>query len=415
MTSFSICSFGCRVNQSEAFGWAEALQARGLRPAAEPGRGDWLIVNTCTLTARADRDAFKLIRRAARENPAARILVTGCLAERAAEEMAGLPGVWKVLPNANKERLAEAIPLEAAGGEPAPPAVRPRARGFLKVQDGCDRACAFCIIPSVRGRARSLPLGEAAAAVADLGGRGYREVVLSGIHLSSYGRDLEPRAGLADLLAALPPAPEGPWIRLSSLDPRLLGDDLLAALVRGPRVRPHFHFSLQHGSDAVLAAMGRAPEAEANEALLFRLAEAAPEAALGADIMVGFPGETSDDFRRTAALIERAPLAYVHVFAYSPRPGTPAALRPQIDGSVRKQRAVRLRALSRDKSRAFRARFEGRVLDGIAIASGENGAEVLTANGIEVAAAGPRPIRGQAVRVRITAAGGEKARGELVS
>jgi threonylcarbamoyladenosine tRNA methylthiotransferase MtaB len=161
--------------------------------------------------------------------------------------------------------------------------------------------------------------------------------------------------------------------------------------------------------------MGRAPQAEANEALLGRLAEAFPEAALGADIMVGFPGETSEDFDRTAALIERAPLAYVHVFAYSPRPGTPAAARPPIEGPVRKQRAVRLRALSREKSRAFRARFEGRVLDGIAIAPAESGAEVLTGNGIEVVAAGPRPIRGREVRVRITAVGGEKARGELVA
>ncbi len=413
MTSFSIRSFGCRVNQAEAFGWAEALQARGLRPAPAPDRGDWLIVNTCTLTARADRDAFKLIRRASRDNPSARILVTGCLAERAPDKLAGLPGVWKVLPNGSKEALAEAIPSEAIGA--AAPAARPRARGFLKVQDGCDRACAFCIIPSVRGRSRSLPVGKAAAAVADLAGRGYREVVLAGIHLGSYGRDLEPRAGLAELLSALPPPPAGPWIRLSSLDPRLFDDHLMKALVGAPRLRPHFHLSLQHGSDAVLAAMGRAPQAEANEALLFRLAGAFPEAALGADIMVGFPGETAEDFNRTVALIERAPLAYVHVFAYSPRPGTPAASRPPVDGSLRKQRAVRLRALSREKSRAFRARFEGRVLDGIAIAPAESGAEVLTGNGIEVAAAGPRPIRGREVRVRITAAGGEKARGELVA
>ncbi len=414
MTSFSICSFGCRVNQAEAFRWAESLQARGLRPAGEPGQGDWLIVNTCTLTARADRDAFKLIRRAARENPSARIVITGCLAERAANELAGLPGVWKIVPNAGKEELADGIPAVAAGTAPEPPAQRPRARAFLKVQDGCDRACSFCIIPSVRGRARSLPIGKAAEAVAGFRDRGYHEVVLSGIHLSSYGRDFEPRAGLADLLAALQSAPEGPWLRLSSLDPRMVTDGLFAALASGPRIRPHFHLSLQHGSDAALAAMGRAPEAAANEARLFRLSEAVPDAALGADIMVGFPGETSEDFRRTAAMIERSPLAYVHVFAYSPRPGTPAASRPQVDGSIRKQRAVRLRALSREKNRAFRARFEGRVLDGIAIVPKPGGAAVLTGNAIEVEAAGPPPAKGQAVRVRITAAGAERARGVLL-
>jgi len=414
MTSFSIHSFGCRVNQAEAFRWAESLQARGLRPAVTPDGGDWLIVNTCTLTARADRDAFKLIRRAARQNPAARIVVTGCLAERAAGELAGLPGVWKVLSNADKEDLADEIPGPAE--RPAPEAApgRPRARAFLKVQDGCDRACAFCIIPSVRGGARSLPPEKAAAALAGFQARGYKEVVLTGIHLSSYGRDLEPRLGLADLLAGLQAAPGGPWLRLSSLDPRLVSGDLVAALAAGPRIRPHFHLSLQHGSDGVLAAMGRAPAAAANAALLARLAEAAPEAALGADIMVGFPGESAEDFRLTMDMVERSPLAYVHVFAFSPRPGTPAASRPQIDGSVRRQRAVRLRALSGEKSRAFRARFEGRVLDGIAIAAREGGAEVLTANAIEVEAAGPRPAKGQAVRVRISQAGDERARGVLL-
>jgi threonylcarbamoyladenosine tRNA methylthiotransferase MtaB len=415
MTSFSIHSFGCRVNQAEAFQWAEAFQARGLRQAAERGGGaDWVVVNTCTLTARADRDAFKFIRRAARENPSARIVVTGCLAERAAGDLTGLPGVWKVVPNGGKDGLADEILAGCPCPAPEFPAVRPRARAFLKVQDGCDQSCAFCVIPSVRGRGRSLAVGLVADAVGSLYARGYREVVLSGIHLSSYGRDLEPRIGLPDLLAALRAAPDGPWIRLSSLDPRLLTPELIEALANAPRIQPHFHLSLQHGSDAVLEAMGRAPAAAANEAWLRRLSEAVPDAALGADILVGFPGETSEDFQRTAALIERSPLAYVHVFAYSPRPGTPAAGRPQIDGAMRKQRAVRLRALSREKSRDFRARFVGRVLDGIAITPNPEGAVVLSGNSIEVEAAGPRPARGQAVRVRITAAGVDRAQGELL-
>ncbi|MDD8024969.1 MAG: MiaB/RimO family radical SAM methylthiotransferase [Acidobacteriota bacterium] len=415
MTSFSIRNFGCRVNRAEAFAWAEAFQARGLRPPAEPGREDLVVVNTCTLTARADRDAFKFIRRTARENPSARIVVTGCLAERAADDLARLDGVWRVVPNSGKDGLTEAALAGWPSAMPAAPASRPRARAFLKIQDGCDRACAFCVIPSVRGRGRSLAADRVADSVAGLYARGYREVVLSGIHLSSYGRDLEPRTSLAELLGVLRAASEGPWIRLSSLDPRLITPELVDILASGPRIRPQFHLSLQHGSNAVLKAMGRAPAAEENEGLLARLAAAVPEAALGADIMAGFPGETADDFRRTFAMIERSPLAYIHVFAFSPRPGTAAASRTQVDGSVRKQRAVRLRALSREKSRAFRTRFEGRVLDGIAIRPRPDGADVLTGNAIDVEAFGGRPVRGEAVRVRITETGGERARGELLS
>ncbi|MCX6558882.1 MAG: MiaB/RimO family radical SAM methylthiotransferase [Candidatus Aminicenantes bacterium] len=414
MTSFSIRNFGCRVNQAEAFAWADDFQARGLRPAGASSPGDIVVVNTCTLTARADRDALKFIRRMARENPAARIVVTGCLAERSAAELTCLPGVWKIVPNADKDRLADAALAGRPDTQPADPPARLRARAFLKIQDGCDRACAFCIIPSVRGGSRSVAPGRVLESVSRVADRGYREVVLSGIHLSSYGRDLEPRTSLADLLTVLQAGGGGPWIRMSSFDPRLMSPELIAVLAAGPWVRPHFHLSLQHGANAVLKAMGRSPAAEENETLLNQLAAAVPEAALGADILVGFPGETAEDFRRTAELIERSPLAYVHVFAFSPRPGTAAAARPQVDGSVRKQRAVRLRALSAEKNLAFRARFLGRVLDGIAIRPTEAGAEVLTGNAIDVEASGPRPAKGEAVRVRIVAVDESGTRGEIL-
>jgi threonylcarbamoyladenosine tRNA methylthiotransferase MtaB len=415
MTFFSIRNFGCRVNQAEAFAWAEDFQGRGLRPAAEPGRGDLVVVNTCTLTARADREALKFIRKTAADSPGSRIVVTGCLAERAADDLARMPGVWRIIPNAEKEGLTEAALYGWPGSGPEVSAARPRARAFLKIQDGCDRACAYCIIPSVRGRSRSTPPERVREAVAGLAARGYREVVLSGIHLSSYGRDLEPRASLAGLLAGLQAGGDGPWLRLSSLDPRLVPAVLLSALASSRRLQPHFHLSLQHGSDAVLAAMRRAPAAAENEALLGRIEAAVPEAAIGADILVGFPGETPDDFQRTMDMVERSPLTYVHVFAFSPRPGTPAAAMPQVDGAVRKQRAVRLRALSRRKSAAFRRRFLGRVLDGIVIKAAPDGAEVLTGNAIEVEAAGPCPARGEDARVRITAVDGERARGKVVS
>ena len=376
-----------------------------MRPAAEPGRGDLVVVNTCTLTARADRDALKFIRRTAAATRGRASSSPAALAERAADELARMPGVWRIIPNAGKEGLAEAAlagwPRDRDGGA----AVRPRARAFLKIQDGCDRACAYLhhSFASAAGAAASLP---SAIGTPWPGWRpaGYREVVLSGIHLGSYGRDLEPRTSLAGLLAGLEARDEGPWLRLSSLDPRLVTADFLAALASHRRLRPHFHLSLQHGSDAVLAAMGRAPAAADNEALLGRFAAAFPEAAIGADILVGFPGETADDFQQTVDMVERSPLTYVHVFAFSPRPGTPAAAMPQVDGAVRKQRAVRLRAVSRRKSAAFRSRFLGRVLDGIVIKAGPDGAEVLTGNAIEVEASGRIPARGEDVRVRITAA-----------
>lgn len=415
MTSFSIRNFGCRVNQAEAFAWAEAFQGRGLRPTAESGRGDLVVVNTCTLTARADRDALKCIRRTAADNPGARLIVTGCLAERAPDELARMPGVWRIIPNSGKESLVEDVLAGFSWSPPESRSVRPRARAFLKIQDGCDLACAYCIIPSVRGRSRSVPPERVSDAVAGLAARGYREVVLTGIHLGSYGRDLEPRASLAGLLAGLEACDEGPWLRLSSLDPRLVTAGFLAGLASRRRLRPHFHLSLQHGSDAVLKAMGRAPAAADNEALLGRFAAAFPEAAIGADILVGFPGETADDFQRTVDMVERSPLTYVHVFAFSPRPGTPAAAMPQVDGAVRKQRAVRLRAVSRRKSAAFRSRFLGRVLEGIVIKAAPDGAEVLTGNAIEVEASGCIPPRGEEARIRITALDGERARGEIVT
>jgi len=376
MPSFSIQNFGCRVNQAEAFAWAEAFRDRGLRLEDDPGRSDLVLVNACTLTGRADRDVRRFVERVSRRNPGAGLVVTGCLAEGTREELAGMPQVRLVLANREKHRLTEEVMALAGGpeagaaaGEAAPAAVPYRSRGLLKVQDGCDHSCTFCIIPSMRGRSTSVGPAEVLAGVKALVGLGYREVVLAGIHLSSYGEDLDPKGSLLDLLREVEEVPGLGRVRLSSLDPRRTDRALLDHVAGNPKVCQHFHLSLQHDSARVLREMGRAAEAGAHEALLAGIKERSPEAALGADIIVGFPGETEDDFARLEDFLRRSPLTYVHVFSYSPRPGTPAAARPQLPSRVKRERAEALRWLSAEKNRRFQRSFIGRELEGVAIRS----------------------------------------------
>jgi len=441
MTSFSIRNFGCRVNQAEAFDWAAVLQEHGLTLNGLPEDGGLIIVNTCTVTARADRDVRKFIRRAAREHPGSRIVVTGCLAERSPAGLAGMPGVWKVLSNREKaglpgEILKDLALLPAVAGPPPP---RFRARAFLKVQDGCDMSCGFCIIPSVRGASASVPLATTVDRVREWASRGYAEIVLTGIHLCSYGRDLVPRSSLLDLLRALDAAPGAFDLRLSSLDPRLMPAQLVDHLTAAKRIRPHFHLSLQHASPPLLRAMGRASTPAEYEALLDKLSRGRPEAALGADVIVGFPGETESDFAALADFVERSPLTYLHVFPYSPRPGTAAGApgfaggsdsaldhdsnawsstaaegRACVDPAVKARRAARLRAAARRKDFEFRRRFLGRDLDGLVIQPAADGAEILTANGIEVTVPGRPSPKGEPVRVRITDVTEGFTAGELI-
>jgi threonylcarbamoyladenosine tRNA methylthiotransferase MtaB len=379
MTSFAVRSFGCRVNQAEAFGWVEELRKGGLRLEEDPGRGDYLLVNSCTLTGRADRDVRRFIQRAARDNPRARIVVAGCFSGRASDELRRLPGVWLVVPNDAKRGLAARV-IEAAGGRKdgtadAAGAVPFRARAFLKAQDGCDFICAYCVIPGVRGKSVSVAGDEVIGRVRELVGDGYREIVLAGIHLGSYGRDLEPRSSLRGLLERIEAVEGLGRVRLSSLDPRFCDEPLAAHIAASPRVAPHFHLSLQSGSARTLRAMGRGSSPESYMDILTDLRRRAPDAALGADIIVGFPGETDDDFERTRGFLERSPLTYFHVFPFSPREGTPAAEMEPVDGAIKAARADLLRDLSRAKDLAFRAGFVGRELEAVVITKKGRGSE----------------------------------------
>ena len=432
MLSFSVRNFGCRVNQAEAFAWADSFRERGFRLDEDWGRSDVVVVNSCTLTGRAERDVRKFIRAVHRRNPGTKIVVTGCYAERAPGEIAGLPGVVSVLPQSAKEGLAgrvmtlgglRAIPEGAgAAGRVAGPDLHGeigrdgslRARGYLKIQDGCDNRCAYCIIPSVRGRSRSVRPEDAAAAVRDLAGRGFREIVLAGIHLSSYGEDLDPRDSLLGLLGRLGDAAGPARLRLSSLDPRKTDTGLLTRVAGDERICPHVHLSLQHASRRILGLMGRAVEAGTYDGMLGEMARLAPEAAVGADIMVGFPGETEADFEELRRFVERSPLTYAHVFSYSPRPGTPAAIRPRIAAGVVTERAKSLRRLSAMKGFRFRRRSLGRELEAVVIDKSEQGAEVLTGNFIRVLVPScPAPER-EFVRVSIRRVLPRRTEGEIV-
>jgi threonylcarbamoyladenosine tRNA methylthiotransferase MtaB len=413
MSSFAIQNFGCRVNQAEAFAWAEAFRNGGLRFDEHWGRSDLVLINSCTLTSRADQDVKKFIKKISRENPQARLVVTGCYAEGAREEIEKIPQVLLVLPNSEKrglpERVLSLIGRPATGGRPAAAEEAPfRSRALIKVQDGCNNRCTFCIIPSVRGRSASVGADEVLARVQNLVAHGYREIVLAGIHLSSYGEDREPKGSLLGLLREIEKVEGLGRVRLSSLDPRRMDRALLAHIAGNPKICQHFHLSLQHAAERVLKEMGRAVSPDAYQSILSELRQRSPESSLGADVIVGFPGETDEDFARLEDFLRRSPLTYFHVFPYSPRAGTPAAARPQVPDRVKRGRSLALRRLSAEKNYRFRESFAGKGQDAVVIRtnpgrSGRNGgrAEVLTGNYIKVSVPFCTAPAREMVRVRI--------------
>lgn len=414
MTSFSIQSFGCRVNQAEAFAWANTLQSHGMIYRSEPLQSDIVLVNTCTLTSRADRDVRHFLNKISRTNPDARLVLTGCYSERFADELLKNPQVWKVFRNAEKEEIPSRI-LEGMQ-EKKHAEIKPyRSRALVKIQDGCDFRCSFCIIPEVRGKSVSLPPKKILARVLEYTQLGYQEIVLTGIHLCSYGKDRQRIDSLIGLLKSMEKIEGLRRVRLSSLDPRFLDQELCDFLKESPILCPHFHLSLQHGSDQVLRRMGRKIKVADYERIMDVIHRKDQAIALGADIIVGFPGETQKDFAAMFDFLDRSPLSYFHVFSYSPRPGTPASgWKPVVEG-IKKERAARLRTLSKKKNLQFRQRLVGRILDGVVIKQEQGTAHVLTENYVSVRVpSGPIEERGF-IRVRITQTSGKKTFGEFIS
>jgi threonylcarbamoyladenosine tRNA methylthiotransferase MtaB len=353
--NIEIVTFGCRLNAFESDVMRRLTAEAGLRHA--------VIVNTCAVTAEAERQARQAIRRARREHPNARIIVTGCAATLAPDRYAALPEVDLVLDNTAKLKpesysgLSPHPPLAEASGSPSPavrervPEAKPRAgegvraRAYLQVQQGCDHRCTFCIIPYARGPSRSVPLDHIIAEARALLAAGYREIVLTGVDLTAYGTDLPEKPTLGQMVRRLLAAiPELPRLRLSSLDPSEVDDDLWDALADEPRLMPHLHLSLQSGDDLILKRMKRRHSRAQAIAAARRAHGLRPDIALGADLIAGFPTETEEMFRRTLDIVAECGIAFVHVFPYSPRPGTPAARMPQLDTALVKERAARLRA-----------------------------------------------------------------------
>lgn len=421
MSRFRIITFGCKVNQYDSAALAETLRgaALGLSPS-----GPWpevVVVNTCTVTARADQQARQLLRRLARDYPGVPLVVTGCYAQRAPEELASLPGVVGVLGQRGKFALPEfltgwgqgtgpviqvqplnqAEPFQGKGACQVPG----HTRAWLKIQDGCSHGCSYCIVPLVRGPGRSMAPQEVIHSLKTLAASGCQEVVLTGVDLGQYGTDLNPPLTLARLLEAIAHQLRPRRLRLSSLEPQGVTEDLLKVLKNTPGLCPHFHLPLQSGSSPVLAAMGRPYTPGEFRDLCFELHRHFPEAALGLDILVGFPGESALDFEATRTLVASLPVAYLHVFPYSPRPGTPAYGLPPLPAPEVRRRAQIMRELGQQLKAGFYQRQVGR--KGEALVEGPvpgrpGWLKGLSANYLRVLLPGPPIWRNRLLPVRFT-------------
>ena len=467
MASYYVQNFGCRATQADGAAIERQLEERGMQRAAVLNEAEVVVLNTCTVTASADQDARAAIRRVHRENPQARIVVTGCYAQRSPEELASLPGVSQVIGNSHKHQLAELVE-ESAGAQtsvrggfvplsdlissvwslsqrpttdaqglvltrrPAIEGRRPktddrrlifvsdifahtdflaapvfdaaneRTRPNLKIQDGCDNRCSFCVIPYVRGQSRSMRLEQIVEEVDHLVSAGYRELVISGINLGRWGRDLESGAELQvsgteslplgrrpttkDQLRSSQRLATDAWrmtslirvilhrtelekLRISSVEPMDWTDELIALVAESPRIAKHAHVPMQSGSDAVLRRMHRKYRPWHYREKIEKIRAAMPTAAIGADVMVGFPGETDSEFEETRRMIEELPFTYLHVFTYSPRPGTPAADMPrQVPIRIARERNRVLRDLAAEKKHTFMQSFVGKAVEAITLA-----------------------------------------------
>jgi len=460
---FYIENFGCRATQADGAALERQFVERGLQRAATSQEAEIVVLNTCTVTEGADKDARASIRRLQRINPDCRILVTGCYAQRAPEELAALPGVTWVVGNSHKHRAAEIatlssvvpsapssstsgfVPLQQLSGEPnivvgdifahtellAAPvfeAANERTRPNLKVQDGCDNRCSFCVIPYVRGKSRSLPMERVIQEVRTLVEAGYREVVISGINLGRWGRDLDGSSQLSSVSSRLNPATGSrrlealvlailqetslEKLRISSVEPMDWSDELIELMASSPRIAKHAHVPLQSGSDAVLRRMHRKYRPWHYREKILKIRRAMPTAAIGADVMVGFPGETGAEFEETRRVIEELPFTYLHVFTYSPRPGTPAAAESrQVPVAIARERNRILRELASKKKAAFMQCLVGTAVEAITLQSVGGGfTEALTDNYLKMKILG-RHEANQWMKLRVESVPGEMLAG----
>jgi threonylcarbamoyladenosine tRNA methylthiotransferase MtaB len=405
-----IVTFGCRLNAYES----EVVRTR----AAEDGLTDAVVFNTCAVTGEAVRQARQAIRKARRERPGAKLIVTGCAAQIDPAAFAAMPEVDLVLGNAEKSQAGAYAPAadgsrvrvndimsvrETAGH--LIDGLKDRARAFVEVQNGCDHRCTFCVIPYGRGPSRSAPAGEVVEQVRRLAAQGYREVVLTGVDVTSWGADLPGAPSFGQLVARiLKLVPELPRLRLSSIDAAEIDPDLMRCLAEEPRLAPYLHLSLQAGDDMILKRMKRRHSRADALKLVREVRAVRPDVAFGADLIAGFPTETEAMFENTLALVEEAGLAYLHVFPFSPRPGTPAARMPALPRTVVKDRAARLRAAGEAALARHLDGQVGRLVEALVERPGVARAADFT----EIAFEGDAP-EGRIVAMRVTGHDGRRA------
>ena len=380
---YSIITFGCRVNQADSLVIERDLRARGGTdvPAEQ---ADLLVVNTCSVTANADQAARQTIRRIVKGNPSVKVVVTGCYATRRPDEIAALPNVIRIVPNAEKDDFVRKAGPDlwtrhttaeqdddGPCGQPLAPGVAGRTAMTLRVQTGCGQTCSYCIIPTTRGASRSRPLASVLADVSRAITAGYKEIAITGVHLGSYGRDLEEPSSLAELVGALAEWPDDVLFRISSLEPMDCTPEIVGLVAGSARLAPHFHLPLQHGSNDMLRAMRRPYTAEYFNELAGLIRVRLPHASIGSDLIVGFPGETDAHFEEMRSVVERLPLTHLHVFPYSDRPGTEASgMHPKVDGTLTRDRGRQLRAIGSEMSRRFRESQAGSVRRALVVDDG---------------------------------------------
>ncbi len=424
----AVATLGCKINQFDSAVLQELALDAEHQIVDYGDLADVYVINTCTVTGKADAESRALIRKARRRNPDAKVVVTGCYAQTHPEAIASVPGVDLILGNPSKfyflERIGrEGKPDESARGESLPfrwvepfasagplaqPVIRRYAghtRAFLKVQEGCDDACTFCIVPASRGPSRSLPVAAVLEQVRVFADQGYRELVLTGVQLGCYGRDLEPQSDLPSLLAAILALERPMRIRLSSIHPTDISDHFIDLLASEDRLCKHVHTSMQSGDDRILRRMARDYDRETYRDIVGRLAERVPDIGIGSDVLVGFPGETDEGFENTLRLIEALPLTTLHVFSFSPRPRTPAESFPdQVPDAVKKDRSSRLKRLATVKGESFARRFIGRSADVLMEEARDGAGRRIghTSHYLKVAVMGPGVDPNRLVTVRIT-------------
>ena len=374
----AITTLGCKTNQFESAAMIESLEREGFSVVPFDSVADVYLINTCTVTARTDAESRKLIRRVKRRNPEARVVVTGCYAQVSPEQLAAMSEVGLIIGNEEKRRLAELLKSKSTSqrvivadigkSSKAEPlqleSFAEHTRAFLQIQNGCDSFCSYCIVPYARGRSRSVMPADVLDEIGLLARKGFKEIVLTGIHLGNYGRDLAPSSSLLSLLMEIERQALTARLRIGSLDPQDISPEFMELVAKSRTICPHLHIPLQSGSGSVLARMNRQYDGAFIRELVHRLVASLPDVCIGFDVIAGFPGETDEEFSDTVKLIEELPVSYLHVFPFSSRPGTKAASMPgHLQGRVVTERAAVLRKLGEEKWSVYERSFIGKELE----------------------------------------------------